>query len=198
VRAGDDFKRNEAIVEVVSDREPATTPGLVSLRPQPPRVVPLGHLWMTAFETRRLSATATALTAAFAMFEFAAGREDHLALTVRHVVPIALASSAALCWGVLLSGVNRARQLLVHGVRCSARITAVAASHAPSTRRSTRVRVRYLANLHGHEVGSSVVLRLNAQEPPPVEGDSLALVCDGSDPTRHLVPRSLGFVLEGD
>ena len=58
--------------------------------------------------------------------------------------------------------------------------------------------VRYLANLHGHEVRSSVVLRLNAQEPPPVEGDALALVCDGSDPTRHLVPRSLGFVLEGD
>lgn len=185
-------------MDVVSDREPATTPGLRALRPQPPRVVPLGHLWMTAFETRRLSAAAAALTTALAMFEFAAGREAHLALTTRHVVPVALASSAGLCWGVLLTSVYRARQLLAHGVRCSARITAVAANRAPSEQRMTRVRVRYAANLHGHEVCSSAVLRLDAHEPPPAEGDELTLVCDASRPARHLVPRALGFVLEGD
>ena len=184
-------------MDVVSDREPATTPGLRNLGPQPPRVVPLGHLWMTAFETRRLSAAATALTAALAMFEFAAGREEHLAVSLRHVVPIALASSAVVCWGVLLGSVRRAHRLLVHGVPCNARITAVAPNRAPSAQRSTRVRVRYLANLHGHEVRSSVVLRLNAHERPPAEGDPLALVCDANDPTRHLVPRSLGFDLGG-
>jgi len=182
-------------VEVVSDREPATTPGLRFLRPQPPRVVPLGHLWTTAFETRRLAATATSLTAAFAMFEFAAGREAHLALTARHIVPITLAASAAVCWGVFLSTIRGAHQLLAHGVACSARITSVDANSAPRAQRVTRVRVRYLAQLHGHEVRSSVVLRLNANEPPPVEGDELALVCDASDPSRHLVPRALGFSL---
>ena len=183
-------------MDVISDREPSTTPGLFSLGPQSPRVVPLGHLWMTAFETRRLSAAATALTAALAMFEFAAGREEHLALSLGHVVPIALASSAAVCWGVLLGSVRRAHRLLVHGVTCNARITAVAPNQAPSAQRSTRVRVRYLANLHGHEVRSSVVLRLDAQERPPAEGDELTLMCDPNDPTRHLVPRALGFALE--
>lgn len=184
-------------MDVVSDREPATTPGLHSLGPQPPRVVPLGHLWMTAFETRRLAATATALIAALAMFEFAAGREEHLILSLRHVVPITLATSAVVCWGALLGSVRRAHRLLVTGVTCSARITAVAPNPAPSDQRSTRVRVRYLANLHGHEVRSSAVLRLNAQERPPAEGDELTLVCDPDHPTRHLVPRALGFTLEG-
>jgi hypothetical protein len=99
---------------------------------------------------------------------------------------------------VLLASVYRARQLLIHGVRCNARITAVAPSRAPSEQRMTRVRVRYLANLRGREVSSSAVLRLDANEPPPAEGDELTLVCDATNPARHLVPRALGFVLEGE
>jgi hypothetical protein len=83
-------------------------------------------------------------------------------------------------------------------VLCRASITEISACRAPSEQRSTRVRVRYRANLHGHEVSSAAVLRLDAHESPPVEGDGLDLVCDPHTPARHLVPRAFGFILEGD
>ena len=87
---------------LVAGREPKLGLGVLTLRLHAPRDVSLRHLFMTAFESRRLPALAVALTVALAMFEYAAGREARMGLTLRHALPIGLAGTVGACWSVVL------------------------------------------------------------------------------------------------
>jgi hypothetical protein len=195
--AGRALSDGEVPLNSRTDHDRSEALSFVTLRAQPPRDVRLDRLWLGAFERGRLPAAAAALTAAFAMFEWAAGRDARLALSLTHALPLGLASGAALCWGGVAASLWRNQRLLVHGRLVVARVVAVSVADPRAARHARRVRLAYAGEIEGLELRGTTTLVLHAGASQPASGERLALLCDPANPRRHLVPLAHGFSIEG-